>query len=435
LKRTYLILAACSALTAAFGGALERTPTFTRDIYPILEKTCIQCHRAGEMAPMPLTTYKEVRPWVAAIREAVLLRRMPPWYADGPLGHFSNDWRLTRDEISIIQRWAEAHAPEGNPAELAPARHFSEGWLNGQPNLVLSIPKAVEIPARGNDLHPSIVFEHDFDQDTWVSGFEIRPEFRKVVHHANLNVVIPEPGKTVDWARLQKEGQKKDDKDFTIKSIHVGVPGRYTFRTAKGVAVLLPKGSRLRIDLHYVPYGEAVAEQTKVGLYYAEGLIDQERRNYNYQHRELRIPPNTAGYYCAGTKIVPEDVTVQQVACHMHVRGKSYRIWAELPDGNQAELMNVPHYNFAWQQQYELAEPVHLPKGTILHYEAHYDNSRNNALLLQYDTPDREVVWAERTVDEMMGGHVLHTVDSQHLNLMIDGRTGHPIRNNAQDRR
>jgi hypothetical protein len=296
---------------------------------------------------MPLTTYKEVRPWAAAIREAIMLCRMPPWYADAPRGDFSNDCRLTADEISIIRRWADAHAPEGNPADLAPARQFSEGWLSGQPNLVLAIPKPVEIPAKGNDLHPSIVFEHDFDEDTWVSGFEIRPEFRKVVHHANLTVVTPLPGKTIDWERLRKEGQKKDDTHLTVNTIHVGVPGRYAFRTAKGVAVLLPKGSRLRIDLHYVPYGEAVMERTKVGLYYAEGLIDQERRNYNYQHRELRIPPNTPNYYCTGTKVVPEDVTVQQVACHMHVRGKSYRIWAELPDGKQMELMKVPHYSFA----------------------------------------------------------------------------------------
>ena len=402
-------------------------PTFTRDVFPILEKTCVQCHRPGEMAPMPLTTYKEVRPWAAAIRETVLLRKMPPWYADAPLGHFANDWRLSDAEVSTISRWVDAHTPEGDPADMPPPRHFTEGWLNGPPNLVLAIPKPVEIPASGSDLHPSFVFEHDFDQDTWVSGFEIRPDVRKIVHHANLNVVIPEPGKTVDWETLQTKGERKEDHNFTIKSIHVGVPGRYAFQTAKGVAVLLPKGSRLRIDLHYVAYGKPVTEQTKVGLYFAEGHIDQERRNYNFQYKALRIPPNTADYYCAGTKTVPEPVTVQQVACHMHVRGKSYRIWAELPDSRTVELMNVPHYNFLWQQQYELAEPVHLPKGSIIHYEAHYDNSPANALLLQYDTPDREVVWAERTIDEMMGGHVLHTVDSQHLNLTIDGRTGHVV--------
>jgi hypothetical protein len=403
------------------------TPTFTRDVFPILQKTCVQCHRPGEMAPMPLTTYKEVRPWAAAIRETVLLRKMPPWYAEAPPGHFANDWRLTDAEVSTISRWIDAHTPEGDLADMPPARHFADGWLNGQPNLVLAIPKPVQIPASGNDLHPSFVFEHDFDQDTWVSGFEIRPDVRKIVHHANLNVVIPEPGKTVDWNTLQEKGERKEDRNFTIKSIHVGVPGRYAFQTAKGVAVLLPKGSRLRIDLHYVAYGQPVVEQTKVGLYFAEGHIDQERRNYNFQYKALRIPPNTPDYYCAGTKTVPEPVTVQQVACHMHVRGRSYRIWAELPDGREVELMNVPHYNFLWQQQYELAEPVHLPKGSILHYEAHYDNSRSNSLLMQYDTPDREVVWAERTIDEMMGGHVLHTVDSQRLDLTIDGRTGHVV--------
>jgi hypothetical protein len=141
LKGTYLILAACSTLvSAAFLEAPSSAPTFTRDAYPILEKTCIQCHRTNEMVPMPLTTYKEVRPWAAAIREAVLLRRIPPWYAEAPLGHFSNDWRLTADEISIIQRWADAHAPECNPADLAPARQFSEGWLRGSLKSFIALP-------------------------------------------------------------------------------------------------------------------------------------------------------------------------------------------------------------------------------------------------------------------------------------------------------
>jgi hypothetical protein len=178
-------------------------PTFTRDVFPILEKTCIQCHRAGEMAPMPLTTYEEVRLWAAAIRQAVLLRKMPPWYTDAPLGHFANDWRLTPQEMDTIKRWADGRAPRGDPSEMPPPRHFAAGRRNGQPNLVLSIPHPVEIPAQGNDLHLSFVFEREFDQDTWVSGFEIRPEVRKVVHHASLNVVIPEPGHTVDWKAVQ----------------------------------------------------------------------------------------------------------------------------------------------------------------------------------------------------------------------------------------
>ncbi len=413
-------------MAVAAASAADSTPTFTRDVFPILEKTCIQCHRAGEMAPMPLTTYEEVRPWAAAIRQAVLLRKMPPWYADAPLGHFANDWRLTPQEIDTIKRWADGRAPQGDPSQMPPPRHFAEGWLNGQPNLVLSVPHPVEIPAQGNDLHLSFVFEHEFDQDTWVSGFEIRPEVRKVVHHASLNVVIPAPGRTVDWKAVQEMGQT-DERNFTIKTIHLGLPGSFAFHTVKNVAVLLPKGSRLRIDVHYVPHGKQELERTKVGLYFAEGHIDRERRNFNYQHLDLRIPPNTADYSCGGTKIVPEDVTVQQVACHMHIRGKSYRIWAERPNGSTVELLNVPHYNFNWQQQYELARPVHLPKGTVLHYEAHYDNSRDNVTLLQFDTPEREVTWGGRTIDEMMGGHVLYTVDSQHLNLTIDGRTGHPL--------
>ncbi|MCI0621820.1 MAG: hypothetical protein L0387_09140 [Acidobacteria bacterium] len=402
-------------------------PTFSKDIFPILQEKCVECHRPGEMAPMSLITYKEVRPWAVAMREAVLTRRMPPWYAEGPLGHFANDLRLTADEIRMIKEWVEAKAPEGNPADLPPARAFAEGWVRGTPNLILAIPAEVQVPATGNDLYPSIILEHTFERDTWVSRFEIRPENRQVVHHANLHMIVPDPGVQVEWSRLVKNGEGKNDKGYAVKGVHVGVPGRFAFDTSKETAVLLPKGSRLRIDLHYVATGKPETDRTRVGIYFAEGRVDKERRNLNFQTKEIRILPNVSDHVVRGVKEVTEPITVTQVACHMHLRGKSYRIVAELPDGKEVLLMNVPQYSFSWQQLYELAQPVKLPGGTRLHYIATYDNSRRNTALEGYDTPDREVTWGQRTIDEMMGGHVLHTSDGEHLGLTIDSRTGQAV--------
>lgn len=259
---------------------------------------------------------------------------------------------------------------------------------------------------------------------TWIRHLELRPGNRRVLHHANTSVVIPKPGRTVDWERLRREGEKRGDDSYTSRQIHVGVPGRFSFDSPPGSAVLLPQGSRLRVDLHYVPSGKPETDRTSIGLHFASGAIDKERRNLHFQTKEIVIPPNTPSHAVGGMLPVPGPITVYQLACHMHLRGKSYRIVAELPDGNQLVLMNVPRYNFNWQQMYVLAKPVQLPAGTKVHYMATYDNSRNNQFLAGYDTPDHEVTWGERTIDEMMGGHVLYTLDTEHLDMVVDGKTG-----------
>jgi hypothetical protein len=421
-----------SAVIAAIGMSVlsagePTTVTFTRDVFPILQARCVECHRPGEMAPMSLQSYQEVRPWAAAIREAVLLRRMPPWYAEAPPLHFANDWSLTPSEIQSIKSWVDAKAPEGDLKDLPPARRFAEGWQKGESDQVLAIPEEVTVPASGADAFKYILLDYEFPRDTWVRGFELRPGNRKTVHHANIHVIIPKPGALVDWKRITTWGEEGGETNYINRSLHTGLPGRFTLETPPGSAILLPKGSHLRLDIHHVPSGKVEHDRTRIGLYFANGAIDKQFQNLHFSSKEIRIPPNTADYRVSGVRVVEEPITVYQVACHMHLRGKSYRIVAELPDGRQTELMNVPHYNFGWQQTYELATPIHLPPGTKVRYLAAYDNSAQNTAIGQYDTPDREVDWGERTRDEMMGGHVLYTADAEHVELVIDGKTGHVI--------
>ncbi|MGH7273222.1 MAG: hypothetical protein ACREIQ_02020, partial [Nitrospiria bacterium] len=284
--------------------SLAEAPTFSKDIFPILQEKCIQCHRPGEMGPMSLSSYQEVRPWAAAIREAVLTQRMPPWYADAPRGFYSNDWRLSPEETDLMSRWVLARAPEGDPKDLPAPRQFTEGWRKGRPSLILRLPETVQIPARGSDLYPTVVLDHEFAHDTWIRSLEIRPENRRVLHHGNVEVIIPNPGRTVDWAKLREKGESKDEPTFSTKLIHVGVPGRFSFDTPASSAVLIPRGSRLRLNLHYVPSGRPETDRTAVGLYFAEGSIDKERRNLHFQTKEIRIPPNTPNHVVHGAKEV-----------------------------------------------------------------------------------------------------------------------------------
>jgi hypothetical protein len=198
--------------------------------------------------------------------------------------------------------------------------------------------------------------------------------------------------------------------------------------------MLIPKGSRVRINIHYAPAKKAATDLTQVGLYYANGRIAKEWRDLHCRLLTMKIPANEPNYRIEGTKKVAEPITVHQVGAHMHLRGKTYRIYADLPDGKSVELLNVPRFNFNWQLMYDLAEPVHLPAGTTIHYIATYDNSPANRLVTQYDTPNREVDYGERTVDEMMGGFVMNTADKEDLGLMVDGRTGEAVKMTALDR-
>lgn len=429
------------AATSATAASLPTAPSFYKDVAPILQAHCVQCHRTGDIAPMPLTSYDQVRPWVSAIKEAVLMKAMPPWPPDAPMGHFSNDWRLTDQQIDTIRRWADASAPAGNPpaadakADLASASLPS--WKLGEPSIVLTLPKPQQIAGNGQDLWKFIIFEKTFDHDTWIRGLEIRPGNRGVVHHANIAVVTPVGDGPADWSKVPEDMEAPGNQGgkfagFRITGVHVGLPSRFWFETEPGSAVLIPKGSRIRINIHYAPARKPATDLTQVGLYYASGHIAKEWRDLHCRLLTMKIPPNDPNYRIEGTKEVTEPMTVYQVGAHMHLRGKTYHIYADLPDGKRVELLNVPRFNFNWQLMYDLAQPVHLPAGTTIHYIATYDNSPTNPLVNQYDTTNREVDYGERTVDEMMGGFVMNTADSQDLALQVDGRTGAAVQQTAR---
>ena len=150
-------------------------PTFTRDVAPILNRNCVGCHRAGEIGPMPLTSYKEVRPFAKAIREEVAERHMPPWHADPHIGRFSNERSLTQAEIRTIVEWVNAGAPEGNAKELPPAPKFVEGWHAGKPDAEFVMARAFEVPSEGVVDYQYMITPTNFSEDKWISVAEIRP--------------------------------------------------------------------------------------------------------------------------------------------------------------------------------------------------------------------------------------------------------------------
>jgi mono/diheme cytochrome c family protein len=416
----------CSSVAAPATG-----PTYFKDIAPILQDNCVQCHRPGQIAPMPLLTFDQVRPWAAAIREAVLLRTMPPWPAQASRGHFAGDRRLTDQQISTIRTWTETGAPRGDPRQAPPAHSFSNGWQFGHPNMILRMPHAQTIPGTKSEVWKYIYFDQPFEEDTWIRAVEIRPGNYKLVHHANVQVITPTGDHLVDWKSVEPEvdAPQNDPPPLAgvdMVQIHIGLPGQFSLETQPGSAILIPKRSRIRLNIHYAPSATPETDNTAVGLYFASGRIDKRWRLHYTSAEEsaIRIPARDSRYELRAIAKLSEPMTVLEVGCHMHIRGMTYRVDAELPGGQTIELLNVPRFNFHWQFLYRLADPIHLPAGTVLHDVATFDNSAANPLVTTYDTPDREVTYGNRTVDEMMTSYILHTLDSEKLGLFIDGRTG-----------
>jgi len=252
--------------------------TFYRDVLPIVQKNCQSCHRPGEAAPVSFMTYKETRPWAKAIREAVRLRKMPPWFADPHTGKFANDRSLSDKDIETIAKWADAGAPEGDMKDAPPPARFVDGWNIGNPDYVVQMPAVMNVPEKGTLEYTYFVVPTGFTEDKWVQMAEVRPGNRRVVHH--VIAFVREPGSK--WLADAKVGEpfvpKKDSPDRNGALIEghwlVGyAPGTVPDRLEPGQARLVKAGSDIILQLHYTATGKPESDQTKVGFVFATPQI------------------------------------------------------------------------------------------------------------------------------------------------------------------
>jgi hypothetical protein len=363
--------------------------TYSKDVAPILNQHCVECHRAGEVAPMVFTSYQAVRPWAKAIREKVVTATMPPWLADPHVGEFKNDRRLKQSEIDTIVAWVNAGAPEGDASDLPAAPHFLEGWNIGKPDQIFDYGVDFDVPAEGVVDYQYFKVPTNFTEDKWIEAAEIRPQHRAVTHH--INVFILEPGqKPADGAMLT---------GFA--------PGVQPLNLEPGTAMLVKAGSILFFQAHYTPNGKAVKDRSFVGLRFAKqppALRSVTDRAYNAL---FKIPPGDPNYLVKSSWTAKQDMDLFALLPHMHFRGKDFRYTVVYPDGREEVILNVPKYDFNWQLGYELKTPLHLPKGARIDCVAHFDNSPNNKW---NPDPTKEVRWGDQTWDEMMIGFFLYRV-------------------------
>jgi hypothetical protein len=469
MRRLLISLIAAILVAAAMAARRNEAAsvTFTRDVAPIIFTKCANCHRPGEVAPMPLTSYKEVRPWSKAIREEVIERTMPPWFADPHTStlKFGNDRRLSQKEIETIVAWVDAGAPKGDDRDLPPMPNYTPGWTFGEPDLIVEMPIDFEVPAEGELPMQNFYVPVPFGEERWVEKVELRPGNPAVVHHSIANVVRLPQGTRIVNGRAVRDGaasalnsqsaretgglseggareiaQTQDS--FTRSGAFklVGqAPGKGFEKHSPGTAKRILPGMYFQFNMHYQPSGRAERDRSRLGLWFAKkpvthevltkGVTDRifvggreltETRLVNGREVRVRgkipnIPPNVDNWEIAGEVAIKEAITLYAFAPHMHLRGKDIKYTLVWPDGRQQVLLNVPKFDFNWQLHYELAEPLKIPAGSKIVAVAHYDNSVKN----RYNpAPDKEVFWSEQSWDEMFIPWFEYTVDSRDLTRM-----------------
>jgi hypothetical protein len=391
---------AAEANTALQG--LPEKVTFTEHIAPIIFHNCTSCHRPGEAAPFKLMSYRDVQKRGRTILDVVQRRYMPPWQPEPGHGDFRDERRLSDRQITLFQRWVESGMAEGDAQKHSKEPEFPRGWYLGKPDLIVTMDRAFDVPADGPDIYRNFVLPLHLAEDKWVTAIDIRPSAREVVHHAL-------------YFRDEKGSARKlDGKDGRPGFSGMGFRGSGQLggwavgaRPAKlpdGLAWPLPQGSDLVVQTHFHPSGKAEKEQITFAIYFApkaptRSLVTVQLPPAFGLFSGIDIPPGMSDFTRRDSFTLPVDVDVVGVSPHAHYIGKSFRGWAVLPDGKSERLLSIKDWDFNWQGAYFYKQFVRLPKGTVLHAEAIWDNSAENER--NPHQPPKRVRWGEGTDDEM----------------------------------
>lgn len=382
--------------------------SYSKEIAPIVQEKCANCHQPGGIGPMPLNNYSQIKGFAPMIREVLRTQRMPPYMADQTVGHFKDDERLTPAQIKTLVHWVEAGAPRGQGDDpLAKLAFKAPDWPLGKPDIIIDVPE-VKIPASGVMEYQRPVVPNVMTEGRWMRATTFRISDRQVVHHILTGVVSGTP----------KLGDTASEASWGVSIGGYG-PGRGSNLTPPDMGVWIPASGGVAFQNHYTPYGKATTEKTQMGIYfYPKG-------------QEPKYPMRTFGIFDFGIQIpageeyhpeiayidIPKEMLIYGITPHAHHRGGSAQVSIKYPDGHEQMLLSMPHYDFNWQYEYFLAEPLKAPAGSRIITRWTYDNSSRNP-----DNPDfkQNVVWGEQSSSEML---------ALYLHYRWEGETTSNLRN------
>jgi mono/diheme cytochrome c family protein len=396
----FIALSAALSLAAVTNGSAPAPVTFNKDIAPLLFKNCASCHRPGEVAPFALLTYKDAAKRAQQLVAVTQSRYMPPWKPEPGYGEFHDVRRLSDGDLALIKRWADAGAPEGKAKDLLPAPKFTDGWQNGEPDLIVKMPQPFNVRADGEDIYQCFVVPLEFAEERYVSAVEIRPGNRRIVHHTLLYLDATGAARRLDEADPAQGYRSFGGPGFPAEGIFAGwAPGARANVSPPGVARAVKAKTDLVIQQHYHPSGKAESDQTTIGIYFAKQAPREFAGSILVAQPRLLIPAGATRQKITQEVTLPLDTRIAGIAPHMHLLGREMKVQAVLPDGNTQPLIWIKDWDFSWQSEYLFRQTVVLPKGTRLQMEAYYDNSAANPR--NPSSPPRPVKWGEQTTDEM----------------------------------
>lgn len=378
---------AAGIATPAYAASTEFT--YTKDIAPLLQEKCIECHRTQGLAPFNLESYEQVRVWSKAIRKEVHSGRMPPWGLDPKVGEWLNDPTFSEEERATLFSWLDGGMPKGNPGDMPEPKIFHEDWSIGKPDMIFEMPKEIVIPAEGVMPYQYHVTELDIEEDLYVQSLEVLPGNRRVVHHI---IVFLQPPPAA--AKAMRDG-------VSNTMLDVYAPGSPAGINPPGVARLIPAGSKLMWQIHYAPTGEEETDRSRFGIILAKEKPTELMQTATVVNTGFEIPAHAENYRVESTMTIPKDATIYSYTPHMHYRGKAMDFFLTYPDGTEELACSIPKYDFNWQLDYFLKEPKKVPAGTKVRVVAHFDNSTGNPY---NPDPTTAVKWGEQTWEEMMMG-------------------------------
>ena len=399
-----VVLGACLSATSIAAQGASQTPTFTRDVAPILYASCVRCHRPGQVAPMSLLTYQEARPWVRSIKDRVARREMPPWHLDRTVGikAYKDDPSLSDAQIDTIVRWVDGGAPMGNPGDMPKVPPFpsSDEWSIGKPDLIVSAPEYL-VKANMADWFGSFYVDPGLEEDRWIKAIEVKPGDSRVVHHTIVW------GVQNDGEDLKKFASEREPDGFNMRGTRLieYAIGNLGDRYEEGTARLLKAGAKIHFATHYHAINQDVREQTRVAMvFYPKGYVPKQiLQNKALTTGLLDIPPGAADVRSDGYFTVKRPTKLVLFQPHMHYRGRAMSLEAIYPDRRVEVLTYVPRFDVMWQVTYPYAEPPIFPAGTVLHVTSWHDNSPANK---RNPDPTNWVGNGDRTIDEMGIGHI-----------------------------